>query len=259
MLIQRQAKTKSNMNTETENTSGIKSEQPAESTAVHISSEPRYSFEISRKLLEVMSLFQSSDETRFTLCNTLFEIKRNVSRTELLLVSTDGRRLAVHSHEISTDSLLAQLPEAEFFAINLVGVKKLPKVKGGKGKYVSVAVFANHAEVTCDKYKYKAEFCKGTFPTWRQVLPTETAKPAAVFPFQWHMFEDFGAASAAFCKEGSALELIPHIEENGNVKLIEIRIPEYRSFYGILMPVRPKDNETRDANQYDWIRAQAAK
>lgn len=246
------AVTKNKQVMSTESTPGVKSD------IATLTSEPRFSFEISRKLLEVMSLFQSGDETRMTLCNSLFEITRNGMRTELILVATDGKRLAVHTQEIATDNLLTSLPDSEKFGIDLVGVKKLPKVKGVKGACVTVTVFDRHAEVTCDKYKYRAKFLEGNYPTWRQVLPTTQAEPAKVFPFQWELFEDFGQAAKVFCKGGSCVELIPHVDEDHNVRLVEVRIPEYRSFYGVLMPVRNKEDGERDADQYDWIKQLAA-
>lgn len=219
-----------------------------------LSKEPRYSFEISRVVLEVMSLFQSSDQTRLALNNTQFDIRRaNGVAAELIMASTDGRRLAVHTQQISHDEIFAEFPEHETFCIDLDGVTKLPKVKSVRGKIVTVTVFEKHAEISTEKYKYRAKFYDGNYPAWRQVLPTDKPSPVASFPVSYKFIEDFGTAASKLCKDSNAIELMPHVYDDGSLGSIEVRLPAYSSFYGIVMPIK-FDGEKQDREkQYDWV------
>lgn len=221
---------------------------------VTLTSEPRYSFEISRSVLEVMSLFQSGDQTQLALNNTQFDIRRaNGIAAELIMASTDGRRLAVHTQQISHDEMFAEFPGHETFCIDLEGVTKLPKVKSVRGKLVTVTVFEKHAEISTEKYKYRAKFFDGNYPAWRQVLPVDKPRPVASFPISYKFIEDFGAAASKLCKDSNAIELMPHVHDDGSLGAIEVRLPAYSSFYGILMPIKIDGEKEERERQYDWV------
>jgi hypothetical protein len=220
-----------------------------------MSTEPLYSFELSRPLLEAMALFQSKDESRFILNSTQFEINTNGMRVELTLVSTDGRRLAVHRNEIASDNLITGLPESSEFSVDLRGVNKLPKIKGTAGRVVTVAVFEKHAEITSGKHTYKPKFIctpdgvegpASKFPNWRAILPPGNPQPAACFPVNFKLLADFGKAADLLNEKGSGVIARTY----GDGGAISIEFTEYREFYGLLMPLK---NEDRSDDKPEWV------
>lgn len=205
--------------------------------------DPLYSFEIQRSVLTAMALFQSDDETRFVLNNTKFEIVG----VELTLVATDGRRLAVHQDIILPDNLLSPPPDSASFCIDLCGVAKLPKVKGANGRMLIVNVFEKHAEITCDKYKFKADFCEQEFPKWRQIIPTSDSKDVPEFNVNFELLASFGDAVKVLNKKSSGI----CIRSQGKDSALTIRFPGYRQFFGVLMPIRVEEDTS---GQSDWVK-----
>jgi len=162
-----------------------------------LKTESLYSFTVSRAVLTAIHLFQTADETRRALFATKFEITAGLSgHTNLVLVATDGRRLGLYEAEIFEDSLLSgELPKLAEFAIDLTGVKKLPRVRGIDGSLVSVAVFEKHVEISCGKYTYRATISEDKFPNWRQVLPSVDVEPTKAIAIGWKLLSAFGATA----------------------------------------------------------------
>lgn len=212
-----------------------------------MSTDPLYSFEIARPVLTAMALFQSDDENRFVLNNTQFEIVGN----DLTLAATDGRRLAVHHDIILGDNLLTPPPDSASFCIDLRGVAKLPKVKGEKGRMLIISAFEKHAEITCDKYKFKADFCEAPFPKWRPIIPL--AEPVAVthFNVNYELLSSFGDAAKILKKDDNGIT----IRSQGVDGALTITLTSYRQFFGVLMPIRVE--EERAIGQQDWVKSMA--
>lgn len=211
--------------------------------------DPIYSFEVPRCLLQAVALFQSEDETRFVLSTTKFEIRKfGDNRYELTLVATDGRRLAVHCDEIASDNLLTALPEGADFSIDLRAVGKLPKVKGEEGRLITCHVFERHAELTCGRYACKAKFVCGAsgdpalmnFPAWKSVLPSTQSEPVKAFAFSSTLFDDFAKAGELLTASEA---VIIHGYRGG--ECYSVQFPGYRQFFGVLMPVKLDTESTR--------------
>lgn len=216
-----------------------------------MSTEPLYSFQLPRGLLKAMTLFQSSDETRFALVATSFEIvKAAGGHHQITLVSTDGRRLATYNAEILADTLWGELPDAAHIVVDLSGCKKLPKVT--PVDMVTCEVFEKRVEFVANSLRYTAERRDAMdggsyFPEWRTIIPAGEPEKTNQIMVNHGLLFDFGkAAKLVLGDKGTALNLRTYGEDAA----ISVQFPDHREFYGLIMPLKSKNPEAVP----DWMK-----
>ena len=127
-------------------------------------------------MLKSVSFAQSSDENRYILNGVYF----NFSEDNLTLVATDGRRLALTTHELELDkSEGGQL---------ILPAKTVTEMERLVGKGESVKIAFNERQVAfeiaiddtdgesglIDHIYLVSKIVEGNFPNYRQVIPKET-------------------------------------------------------------------------------------
>lgn len=126
-------------------------------------------------MLKSVSYAQSTDENRYVLNGVFF----NFTEEGLVLVATDGRRLATCERKISP--VAGQISP---FILPAKTVNELQKQLGNKGK-VSIGVSERQVmfevEVNekadnglCDKVKIVSKVVEGNYPQYKQVIPKDS-------------------------------------------------------------------------------------
>lgn len=138
-------------------------------------------FEIDQSELALMinnvAYAQSTDENRYVLNGVFF----NFSEDGLVLVATDGRRLA--TCERKSDSA-KEIGSMKSFILPAKTVNELIKQLGSKGK---VSIGLNERQVMfeidaeekkdsgfCDKIKIVSKVVEGNYPQYKQVIPKDS-------------------------------------------------------------------------------------
>lgn len=209
-----------------------------------ISTDPLFSFEISRGVLRAMALFQAGED-RAALHATSHEIIKQASgHHELTFAATNGRILASYNTEILSESLFGELPDELVMSCDLSGVRKLPK--NGGADLVTVAVFPTHVEYSSGSLQYTAKRIEGehVFPAWRACIPTGKPEPAEFFVASAKYLNAFGAAARLISDK-----LAIAIQSYGQQRPIVIQIPHDTGFFGVLMPMKDVEWQERP----DWL------
>lgn len=138
-------------------------------------------FEIDQSELALMinnvAYAQSTDENRYVLNGVFF----NFSEDGLVLVATDGRRLATCERKSDSEKEIGSMKP---FILPAKTVNELIKQLGSKGK---VAIGLNERQVMfeidaeekkdsgfCDKIKIVSKVVEGNYPQYKQVIPKDS-------------------------------------------------------------------------------------
>ena len=116
-----------------------------------------------RDILKKTAYAASSDETRYVLNGVFMSFKAD----KLTVVATDGRRLAL----VERDMEVPKGAEAELI-LPTKAVAELQRLLGDKGD-VTLAVGENQILVSFDGTTLCSKLIEGTYPNFRQVIPTE--------------------------------------------------------------------------------------
>jgi DNA polymerase-3 subunit beta len=119
---------------------------------------------ILRGMLKKTAYAVSSDETRYVLNGVFMGFKGD----KLTAVATDGRRLALTEHEIE----LPKGGETELI-VPTKAVGELERLLGDKGE-VKLSIGENQILFELDSTTLASKLIEGTYPNFRQVIPTET-------------------------------------------------------------------------------------
>lgn len=137
-------------------------------------------FEIEQSDLSAMvksvSYAQSTDENRYVLNGVFF----NFNEEGLVLVATDGRRLATCERKVAVE-----MDKVKSFILPAKTVSELQKqLSGGKGK---VAIGLSERQVMfeievdekaenglCDKIRIVSKVVEGNYPQYKQVIPKDS-------------------------------------------------------------------------------------
>jgi len=116
-------------------------------------------------------LFATAREsTRYALNGVLWEIKGK----KLLLVATDGRRLA------RTKAGLASAPQGRMAAAKIIVPAKtmalLDKIGGGGKDIVAIKLVDNQILVSCANIVISSNLVEGNFPKYEDIIPTDYDK-----------------------------------------------------------------------------------
>ncbi len=119
---------------------------------------------VLRDMLRKTGYAVSNDETRYVLNGVFMGIKAD----KLTVVATDGRRLALIEHDIE----VPKGGEAELI-LPTKAVGELERLLGDKGD-VKLSIGENQILFDLDGTTLASKLIEGTYPNFRQVIPTET-------------------------------------------------------------------------------------
>jgi DNA polymerase III subunit beta len=141
--------------------------------------EPKQSgIVIDRRLFRDMirrTLFAvSSDQTRYTLNGILFR----VTPKDVKMVATDGHRLAMTNHELSSES--CQLTAAIDAIIPRKAAAETLKLLREEPGEITIEISDNHLLLQTDDTLIDARLIEGQFPNYEQVIPANATKELTV-------------------------------------------------------------------------------
>jgi len=116
-----------------------------------------------KEMLKKTAYAVSNDETRYVLNGVYMSFKGD----KLTVVATDGRRLALVDHEVE----VPKGSESDFI-LPTKAVGELQRLLGDKGE-VTMAVGENQIIFTLQATTLVSKLIEGTYPNFRQVIPTE--------------------------------------------------------------------------------------
>ncbi len=134
--------------------------------------------EAFRKLVDRVSPFASSDETRYNLAGILLERQENGDKSLLRMVATDGHRLAIADGEVPNLSGLLGEKRVLVPRKGLLEIRKLAEA-GGPG---SIDLSASEKFLFAGKGDTEiwVRLLDADFPDYRQVVPKDNNLVAAV-------------------------------------------------------------------------------
>lgn len=125
---------------------------------------------VLRDMLKKTAYAVSNDETRYVLNGVYMSFKAD----KLTVVATDGRRLALIEHELT----IPKGGESELI-LPAKAVVELQRLLGDKGD-VKLSVTENQIIFELDGTTLASKLIEGTYPNFRQVIPTETKERIAL-------------------------------------------------------------------------------
>ncbi len=117
-----------------------------------------------RDSLKKTSYAISTDETRYVLNGIYFAFENNT----LIMVATDGRRLAMVDHEL-------EFPKSQetTMIVPTKAVNELQRLLGDSGD-VTIAIAENQVAFKLEKLILVSRLIEGNYPNYRQVIPEKT-------------------------------------------------------------------------------------
>jgi DNA polymerase-3 subunit beta len=125
---------------------------------------------ILRDMLKKTAYAVSNDETRYVLNGVFMGLKGD----KITVVATDGRRLALMEHDIE----IPKGAEAELI-LPTKAVNELERLLADKGD-VKLWIGENQIVFELDGTTLASKLIEGTYPNFRQVIPTETKERIAL-------------------------------------------------------------------------------
>jgi DNA polymerase-3 subunit beta len=119
---------------------------------------------VLRDMLKKTAYAVSNDETRYVLNGVFMGLKGD----KITVVATDGRRLALMEHDIE----IPKGAEAELI-LPTKAVNELERLLADKGD-VKLSIGENQIVFELDGTTLASKLIEGTYPNFRQVIPTET-------------------------------------------------------------------------------------
>ncbi len=116
----------------------------------------------------------SSDQTRYTLNGILFR----VTPKDVKMVATDGHRLAMTNHELSSDS--CQLTVAIDAIIPRKAAAETLKLLREEPGQITIEISDNHLLLQTDDTLIDARLIEGQFPNYEQVIPANATKEVTI-------------------------------------------------------------------------------
>jgi DNA polymerase-3 subunit beta len=125
---------------------------------------------VLRDMLKKTAYAVSNDETRYVLNGVFVGLKGD----KITVVATDGRRLALMEHDIE----IPKGAEAELI-LPTKAVNELERLLADKGD-VKLSIGENQIVFELDGTTLASKLIEGTYPNFRQVIPTETKERIAL-------------------------------------------------------------------------------
>lgn len=197
--------------------------------------------------LRALTVFASIDASRFVLNGVLCEIYSS----KTLLIASDGRRLAAIRTlaQTSEDAKPVSFIIPTALVLRMAGVKRRAKPHENE-----VEISYHGGEVSLRHgfrgYAITGKTIEGSYPNWRQVIPTRNGTMAKE-PEPW-------SASALYLGDmlrvGRAMGLRePHVvsfRQSDPLSAIEVRFGEADNFYAVIMPLKT----VKPPEQFDWLK-----
>lgn len=213
---------------------------------------------VSRNELQAVSLFASTDNSRYILNGVNIEVK---PEKPPLLVATDGRRLAAIE---SVAEQQEEITEPHSFVISsefIALIVRVSKSCGGKVlKWLTLetkpgstrlvaSVFGGHVSLDAEKNA----LIEGNYPTWRKTIPDASLPRQALTEvgFNAEYIGDFAKVAKLLESDTSAIAMNLINKEAP----MEVTINGRPTFYGLIMPCK-LDESVR--YQPDFIAAAVA-
>lgn len=205
------------------------------------------SFAIAWDTVKAISLFVSSDETRYVLNGVCFEIHPDC----VILISTDGRRMA--AFRAPMEFLTFTEPFEAIMSRDLISKVKLGRqtlpakitIQKCRGKVIF------RVSDALDSIAFENPAVDGNYPRWRKVTPDGFMTQDVHVCVNPEFLADFAKAQGLIgstsglrllCPEGHKKLKAPYI--------VDIGAPE---FLGVLMPMRG-DEERYSYNPRQWAK-----
>lgn len=198
-------------------------------------------FSVFWKELAAMRIFVSEDESRYVLNGIYFA----VTKGQILLVATDGRRIAVLKSELSgrvnsqCDFILKKdvLTHLESkISTDLVTIEY-----DSQSRKISLQAERSYITLTTDAIE-------GNYPNWREVIPKSIAekhnRPHLYFNADY--LEDYAKVANIYGKDGLHI-----VFTGGELEPAVARIEGVRNFISVVMPMREADV---DGELPSWLR-----
>lgn len=189
---------------------------------------------INMKLLAATAAFASTEETRYYLCGVLLE----VTPSGVAYVATDGHRMIV-SHKTTDDAQSCDWTGPAQIIVPFADCKRLKLSKRAAVEDADLKVNADgsctftHRDLT---WSFKP--IDGTFPDWRQVLPSDSEGKAQSF---WNYRYAVSFSEFAEKMEFGQAQII---QRDGSSPMPVIFSQADCNSFGILMPVRRATDAT---------------
>lgn len=143
---------------------------------------PLYEVFLHKNVLKALSLFQSSDATRYVLNAICIEVNpKSEDIADVCYIATDGRVLAVYNDNTAEFAYQDEIrPPAHRFIFDFA--KYLKHFKGGR---LLVRVYQGEQSVTLEVLDEHQKVCvrdtavNGNYPAWRQIFPDRVESPTA--------------------------------------------------------------------------------
>lgn len=171
-------------------------------------SEPVKSFDVTtadfRDALKRVEFAISTEETRYYLNGIYMHVVAAGNSSRLVMVTTDGHRLARHDMGTADGS---PIPDFGGVLVPRKTVAHLLKVTGQKGAPESMRVIVNHQKIrfVVGNVDVVSKLIDGTFPDYRRVIPSANDK-AATFN-KAALIEALQAVGTVASERGRAVKL----------------------------------------------------
>lgn len=205
----------------------------------------KYELLIPAKEIKAMMRFASVDESRLIINGIHFEY----SKDNLLLIATDGRRLAVlkSEGECSSDVPAFTVPPA-LFEFVLWRIEREEWI-GRMHVKIEVDDKTQSIAVSTDNYTLNGITLEkvleptGLYPKWRMVLPSDVLEPVEIQGIDAEFLTSFQNA-AHDLTQCSKKPLLRFCGEKGAIGVV---FDGLEQFYGVLMPIKFEAKPTRPA------------
>lgn len=193
--------------------------------------------------LKCANVAASDEQTRYYLNG----VHVNIVSQHVEYVSTDGARLIVVRHELSTDSPCVWPAGGIIIPSKLIERIKISKKADDTAE---ATIDGNTVTINYCGEIYAAPAIDATFPDWRRVVPDTCSGEIAQFNASY--LHDFSKAAKIMGYETKA----PNVSHNGScAAFVNFLNNNPELGFGIIMPIRTNDPITECPA---WIRPQAA-
>lgn len=211
--------------------------------------------EINRNILIAMEGVSSRDSSRFVLYHT---INIEVSKNTCIVTATDGRRLAT----VATGIVLVKPTKKVCLTLRIphAMLRALPK-----SKQCGINVILSYDETSeahpnpvtflsdlKSENSFSVDPVEGTFPKWRQIVPTKLDRVALSPTFNWRLLEGIvKCAEVIQGKNGDFSSPGLTLYQADAISAMVARFGSVPNFIGVIMPMRVDDPSA--ASLPEWL------
>ena len=191
--------------------------------------------EIDARILNAMACLVGRDQSRHVLTG----IKLEFGKEDIKLIATDGRLMGIYRIESKQEQ---------------VGDIVLPvdwlwmfKLDSRRSSMMTLQIDEQDFKVTFKSRNISGRLIEGSYPTWRQCIPTGPIQSPKEFCFSANLASRFQRAFQIL-KPGSAASFKIKAHSNNEIGPFSI-LGQDPNFYGLLMPLRDSMEDIPD-----WVK-----